>query len=137
MKIYIVRLTYVQSPPPPPIQLFNPPYVPTPPGEVGAGGLAASWAGGEGGRQVIDAFLPRVPALLSGRGAFYLVTISQNDPPAVAATMTRLGLDADVALVRDADEEKLTILRARLRAPGAPQAGAPPTLPPPSSSASS
>ena len=104
---------YNRRRPRPPVQLFNPPYVPTPPGEVDAGGLAASWAGGEGGRQVIDAFLPRVPALLSGRGAFYLVTISQNDPQAVLEQMTSLGLVADVALVRDADEEKLTILRAR------------------------
>ena len=95
------------------LKLFNPPYVPTPPEEMHTCGLAASWAGGEKGRQIIDEFLPSVPGFLSERGAFYLVTISQNDPQAVLEQMTSLGLVADVALVRDADEEKLTILRAR------------------------
>jgi methylase of polypeptide subunit release factors len=47
------------------ILLFNPPYVPTPQEEVGTYGIAASWAGGEDGRVVIDRFLPLLEVTLT------------------------------------------------------------------------
>ncbi|KAF4025919.1 hypothetical protein G4228_018070 [Cervus hanglu yarkandensis] len=60
--------------------VFNPPYVVTPPEEVGSRGIQAAWAGGRSGREVIDRFLPLAPDLLSPRGLFYLVTIKENNP---------------------------------------------------------
>ncbi|KAJ7962164.1 hemK methyltransferase family member 2-like [Quillaja saponaria] len=40
------------------VMVVNPPYVPTREDEVGAEGIASSWAGGENGRSVIDRILP-------------------------------------------------------------------------------
>ena len=46
--------------------------------QVSNGGIEASWAGGEKGREVTDRFLPRVGQLLSSAGIFYLIVIKEN-----------------------------------------------------------
>jgi release factor glutamine methyltransferase len=93
---------------------FNPPYVPTPPEEVTAGGIAAAWAGGDRGRVVIDAALPAIAALLApGGGEAFIVTVTQNGPAEVLEEMGRLGAPGRVVLERGADEERLVILRCR------------------------
>lgn len=99
--------------------LFNPPYVPSPGDEVGGARLSAAWAGGARGRVVVDRFLARVPALLSPRGALYLVAVSDNDVPDLLRLLGSMGLDARVCLERVADEERLHIIAARWRAGGA------------------
>ncbi|EPQ08148.1 HemK methyltransferase family member 2 [Myotis brandtii] len=67
--------------------VFNPPYVVTPPEEVGSHGIEAAWAGGRNGREVMDRFFPLVPDLLSPRGLFYLVTIKENNPEDILEIM--------------------------------------------------
>uniref|UniRef100_F6YDD7 Methyltransferase HEMK2 n=2 Tax=Equus TaxID=9789 RepID=F6YDD7_HORSE len=114
--------------------VFNPPYVVTPPEEVGSHGIEAAWAGGRNGREVMDRFFPLVPDLLSPRGLFYLVTIKENNPAfmpltvllyipefirsfivklheEILKTMKTKGLQGTTALSRQAGQELLSILK--------------------------
>eukprot|EP00904_Undaria_pinnatifida_P006521 jgi/Undpi1/299/HiC_scaffold_1.g00295.m1 len=77
------------------VLLFNPPYVPTPPEEVGSKDIAAAWAGGLRGREVIDRFLPAVKELLSPRGCFYMVAVEDNDPAQIVQAMRDQGVQAE------------------------------------------
>lgn len=61
------------------VLLFNPPYVPTPSEEVGGNGIAAAWAGGVDGREVIDRVLPTIHTLLSRPfGVLYMLLVEEN-----------------------------------------------------------
>ena len=94
------------------VLLFNPPYVVTPAEEVADGGLTASWAGGDRGRQVTDRLLPVVSDFLSRPGGlFYLVTIPENDPEEICDILRLRGLVGDVVLRRRAGPENLAIYR--------------------------
>ena len=72
--------------------LFNPPYVLTPSEEVGRGGIAAAWAGGIDGREVLDRMLPDVGDMLSPGGTFLLLLLEQNKPKEVASILEAQGL---------------------------------------------
>ncbi|XP_030894326.1 methyltransferase N6AMT1 isoform X3 [Leptonychotes weddellii] len=91
--------------------VFNPPYVVTPPEEVGSHGVEAIWAGGRNGREVMDRFFPLAPDLLSPRGLFYLVTIKENNPEEILKTMMTRGLQGTIALSRQAGQELLSVLK--------------------------
>ncbi|XP_032721377.1 methyltransferase N6AMT1 isoform X3 [Lontra canadensis] len=91
--------------------VFNPPYVVTPPEEVGSHGVEAAWAGGRNGREVMDRFLPLAADLLSPRGLFYLVTIRENNPEEILEAMTTRGLRGTIALSRQAGQELLSVLK--------------------------
>jgi release factor glutamine methyltransferase len=97
---------------------FNPPYVPTPPDEAAAGGVAAAWAGGDRGRAVIDAALPTLAAMLAPGGELFVVTVAENEPGEVVERLNDLGVDAAIALERTADEERLVVLRGVRRERG-------------------
>ena len=56
----------------------NPPYVPSSPINR-ARDIRASYAGGERGREFIDAFLPEVSERLTSRGVFYLLLEHRNN----------------------------------------------------------
>ncbi|RKP14314.1 N6-adenine-specific DNA methyltransferase 1 [Piptocephalis cylindrospora] len=76
------------------ILLFNPPYVPTDPSEVGSHGIEASWAGGKEGREVLDRLLPLIHRLLSPKGIFYLVAVEENRPEDIASILQAHGVVA-------------------------------------------
>ncbi len=69
------------------VLLFNPPYVPTGPEELGHADLRAAWAGGPDGMAVTRRFLPLVAPLLAPAGLCYLVLVQENDPVRVAREM--------------------------------------------------
>lgn len=92
--------------------LFNPPYVPTPDDEVGVGGIAAAWAGGERGRAVLDRVLPELPRILARpHGVAYLVAVEENDPDDVCRVLEGHGLAARRVASRKAYNERLTVLK--------------------------
>ena len=91
--------------------VFNPPYVVTPPEEVGSLGIQAACAGGRSGREVIDRFLSLAPDLLSPRGLFYLVSIKENNPEEILKIMKTKGLQGITALSRRAGQEILSVLK--------------------------
>ncbi|CAM9507981.1 unnamed protein product [Ascophyllum nodosum] len=93
--------------------LFNPPYVTTPPEEVGSKDIAAAWAGGLRGREVIDRFLPMVKDLLSPTGCFYMVAVEDNDPAQIASVVEGYGVKAEIILRRRAKNEALCVMRMR------------------------
>jgi len=63
------------------LQVFNPPYVPTPEEEVSRAGIAQAWAGGMHGRVVIDKVLPLVKPLQGGPCASALCAYHSPEPP--------------------------------------------------------
>jgi len=94
------------------VVLFNPPYVPTPPEEVGSENIEAAWAGGIDGREVIDRLLPTVAELLAPRGRLYLVLVAENRPTDVAAALAATGLTkATRVKATRAKNESLSIWR--------------------------
>ncbi|CAA0833457.1 S-adenosyl-L-methionine-dependent methyltransferases superfamily protein [Striga hermonthica] len=91
--------------------VVNPPYVPTPEEEVGSGGIAAAWAGGENGRKVIDRILPVADGLLSDKGWLYLVALSANDPLELCLEMRKKGYASRIVLQRSTEEESLHVIK--------------------------
>jgi release factor glutamine methyltransferase len=95
------------------LMLFNPPYVLTPSEEVGSNSIAAAWAGGKDGREVLDRLLPHVFSMLSPGGTFLLLLLHDNKPHDVAAILSSYGLVVDaIVATASADEERLHVLRA-------------------------
>lgn len=100
------------------VLIFNPPYVETEDEEAYAaqqsGVIERAWAGGQAGMRVTDRLLEFVhvglsscvepftmadffdQTLLSNKGVFYLVAVSQNKPYEIIERMKEEGLDGQV-----------------------------------------
>ncbi|CAK9315669.1 unnamed protein product [Citrullus colocynthis] len=92
------------------VLVVNPPYVPTPEDEVGRGGIAAAWAGGENGRSVINRILPVADVLLSDKGWLYMVTLTANNPSQICLQMREKGYASRIVVQRSTEEESLHAL---------------------------
>jgi len=98
------------------ILVFNPPYVPTYSDELegaqDSGSIAGAWAGGLDGTELTEVVLQQIKDLLSPRGHFYLVGVTQNKPEEIAARMKADGgLCGEIVLRRRAGGEHLFVLR--------------------------
>jgi len=93
------------------VGFFNPPYVVTPPEEMEGLGISISWAGGERGRVVLDAFLHWIPVLLSTRGRWYICGIRENDLDELRKRVSDLGLLSEVVCERTCGIEDLWVLK--------------------------
>lgn len=110
--------------------LFNPPYVLTPKEEVyrsggqgAAADIAAAWAGGDRGREVVDRALPLIARFLRKRGkktdsddddeggVALVVALAENDVPDLLRLALSHGLAGEIVAERSADEERLFVLR--------------------------
>eukprot|EP01089_Gocevia_fonbrunei_P007146 TRINITY_DN1819_c0_g1_i4.p1 TRINITY_DN1819_c0_g1~~TRINITY_DN1819_c0_g1_i4.p1 ORF type:complete len:219 (-),score=31.91 TRINITY_DN1819_c0_g1_i4:10-666(-) len=91
--------------------LFNPPYVPTEPEEVGTPDISAAWAGGDKGREVLDKLLPKLKLAISESGCVYIVAVKENQPEEIMKIMTNFGFCSSVVLERRAFNEHLFILK--------------------------
>ena len=80
--------------------------------QVTRGGIAAAWAGGVDGREVLDRLLPDVASALSPGGVFLLLLLEQNKPKEVAAILEADGLECEMVATCSADEERLHVMRA-------------------------
>nr|CAD7419988.1 unnamed protein product [Timema poppensis] len=91
--------------------VFNPPYVVTDSAEVKGTGVSRAWAGGIKGREVMDRLFPDLPHLLSARGIFYLVVISDNCLEEIEHVLGRLGFSMTVLNDRRIRGEHLSVVR--------------------------
>jgi release factor glutamine methyltransferase len=97
------------------VVVFNPPYVPTDQDELLRArvdkDIAAAWAGGRRGRQVIDLALMTVGDILAHTGVFYLLVEATNDVQDVLRFGARHGLIGQIVRQRKAGRETLYVIR--------------------------
>ncbi|MBU7004074.1 MAG: methyltransferase [Theionarchaea archaeon] len=86
--------------------LFNPPYVPV----ENANGEEAYWAGGKGGRELIDRFIGGLGQRLSEDGRALLVHSSLNDLDLTRSIAGKQGFDLEVINTRPFFFEKLYVV---------------------------
>lgn len=116
----------------------NPPYVPSPDGEIPGRGLARAWEGGPDGRVVLDRICAEAPDHLRPGGAILLVHSAVCGEAATVRMLAERGLVVDVlsrhrgplgpllraragwlrgrGLLGERDEEEMLVIRGRLPA---------------------
>ncbi|ERL89921.1 methyltransferase N6AMT1 isoform X1 [Dendroctonus ponderosae] len=91
--------------------LFNPPYVVTESDEIMGRGLDRAYAGGCGGREIIDKFLATLPSMLSENGVCYLLLLKENNVEDIKEKIRGLGLKGRMVLERKIPGEHLFVFK--------------------------
>ena len=94
--------------------LFNPPYLRTRNSEYEKGWLEKAWAGGKGGRVVIDKFISEVPDHIKKDGVVFIVHPSRG----VRTTVKKLksaGLEVKTTATRKIFFDQLLVLSATFK----------------------
>lgn len=92
--------------------LFNAPYLPSEPEEQKAW-IERAWAGGVGGRDLIDRFLLEVPKYLKVNGRIFLVQSNLSDVDKTIKTFKKAGLQAKIVAEEKVAFETIVLIEAR------------------------
>ena len=92
--------------------LFNPPYLPTKPGERVNDWLEKALDGGENGRDVLQRLLPDLPRVLAPGGRLLLVFSEVTGIEAVLALLKGAGFSAGVVRRNRVEGEDLLVVKA-------------------------
>jgi release factor glutamine methyltransferase len=95
--------------------LFNPPYLPTRPGERIDDWLEHALDGGTTGRSLIERFAREVRKLLAQDGRILLLVSSLTGPREVCTLFRELGMDSEVVCREPLEGEVLLVLRITCR----------------------
>jgi len=95
--------------------LFNAPYLPSEPYEERSW-IGRAWAGGPGGRKVIDRFIIDAPEFLTADGKILLVQSSLSDIDKTLERFDETSLKARVVAEVEFLFEKIALIEARARA---------------------
>ncbi|MFX1535504.1 MAG: HemK2/MTQ2 family protein methyltransferase [Promethearchaeota archaeon] len=96
--------------------VFNPPYVPTPQGELSREGIFHSWAGGKQGKQVILAFLEDCSLFLKPKGQILLLISSLNNLTEIQKFASeKCSLLSQIIVSKSVGYEKLYVLKLFLK----------------------
>jgi release factor glutamine methyltransferase len=94
--------------------LFNPPYLPTGPGERMDDWLERALDGGESGREVIGRLVPDLPRILAPGGRLLLVISELTGEREVLGLLRDAGFRADTVRENRVEGERLMVVRAVL-----------------------
>jgi release factor glutamine methyltransferase len=94
--------------------LFNPPYLPTKPGERMDDWLEKALDGGENGRNVIRRLLPDLPRVLAPGGRLLLVISELTGEREVLGLLRDAGFEVAIARRTRVDGEDLVVVKAIL-----------------------
>ena len=93
--------------------LFNPPYLPTKPGERINDWLEKALDGGENGREVIRRLIPDLPRVLAPGGRLLLIISEVTGVGEVLALLRDVGFSARVVRRNRVEGEDLLVVKAR------------------------
>ena len=92
--------------------IFNPPYLPTKPGERAKGAINSAWDGGRNGRKVIDPFLGRFGARLKEGGILLYLDCQLSGTRETKKTLGEAGFRFRTVARKRAGNERLSVLLA-------------------------